>query len=75
MQWLHRVSQLKNGINSNINMADQKQGGISEKKMEKIVSRILVGMLVVVVVVLLSLRAYEEVIKEQQRKAKIENQD
>jgi hypothetical protein len=56
-------------------MADQKQGGISEKKMEKIVSRILVGMLVVVVVVLLSLRAYEEVIKEQQRKAKIENQD
>lgn len=56
-------------------MADQKQGGISEQKMEKVVRRILIGMLTVVIVVLLALRAYEEVIKEQQRKAKIENQD
>ena len=54
---------------------DQREGGISEKKMEKVVRNILLGMLGVVVVVMLSLRACEEVIKKEQREAQIENQD
>jgi hypothetical protein len=46
---------------------DEKQGGLSEKGMEKIVRAILLSMLGLLIVVMLSLRACEEVIKNEQQ--------
>jgi len=48
-------------------MNDNKEGGISEKKMEKIVRNILIGMMSIVVITLLSMRGCEEYIKYEQK--------
>jgi len=47
---------------------DQKEGGISEKKMEKTVRNVLLVMLGIVIITLVSLRIYEEVLKNEQQK-------
>lgn len=48
-------------------MTDQKEGGISEKNMEKTVRNVLLGMLGVVIITLISLRVYEETLKTEQK--------
>lgn len=55
-------------------MIDQKQGGFSEKKMEQIVRNILIGMLGIVIITLLSLRIYEEVLKNEQEMGNLQIQ-
>jgi hypothetical protein len=60
-------------MNNEKPMNDQKEGGISDKNMEKTVRNILLGLMGILIITLLSLRACEEVIKKEQREAQIEN--